>query len=124
MKFDTTIFPIDVSSLCGNKALSYISRQPVSQPRQHSDDKTIREHRERPADGRHIPHHAVRDALPDELQQRPVDAPQEVQTHRRHGAAEDPARLHRHLLQQPATRRLHRQPELVHVQRHLCSLSV
>lgn len=40
---------------------------------QHSNDKIVGKHRERSADRRHVSHDAVRDALPDELQQRTVD---------------------------------------------------
>ena len=83
----------------------------MSEPRKHSNNKTVGKHRKRTTVGRHVPNHALRDALPDELQQRAVDAPQEVPPHRRHGAAEDPARLHRHRRQQPAARGVHRQPE-------------
>lgn len=53
----------------------------MPEPGQHRHDKTIGEHRECSPVGRHVPHDALRDALPDELQQRAVDEAQEVQAH-------------------------------------------
>lgn len=65
----------------------------MPEPRQHSDNKTIRKHRERPPIRRHLPNNAIGDALPNELQQWPMDETQEVPPYRRYGATEDTARF-------------------------------
>lgn len=83
----------------------------MSEPRQHSNDKTLGKHRECLTIRRHLPYHAVRDAFPNELQQRTVDEAQEVQAHRRYGPTEDPSGLYGHISQQPATGRLNSKPE-------------